>query len=264
MGALRTWLYLAVLLAGWPGIVLAEPVERETLYQVSTIDALLAGVYDGQVTLAQLVRRGDLGLGTFDALDGEMVVLDGQVYQVRGDGTVHRPPPETLTPFAAVTFLDADWRAALPAGQTLAQLQQRLDQRLSPNHFYALRVQGRFRAVKVRSVPRQAPPYRPLGEVAKEQAVFDLQEVSGTLVGFRAPRFAKGITVPGDHLHFLADDRQQGGHVLDFELIEGELVVDETPRLLVELPQGEGFRAADLNQDRSTELRAVEEKPAGN
>lgn len=50
---------------------------QDTLYQVSTLDSLMQGVYDGELMLEELLQRGDFGIGTFDALDGEMVILDG-------------------------------------------------------------------------------------------------------------------------------------------------------------------------------------------
>jgi len=90
--------------------------DRETLTQVGTIDALLGGIYDGEFPLRELVKRGDLGVGTFNTLNGEMVVLDGQIYQVTSDGKVALVDQNDKTPFAAgvnvpgyhLHFLSAD------------------------------------------------------------------------------------------------------------------------------------------------------------
>ena len=49
--------------------------------------ALLDGIYDGEMTIGELLGKGNFGIGTFDALDGEMIILDGVCYQLRGDGT---------------------------------------------------------------------------------------------------------------------------------------------------------------------------------
>ena len=57
------------------------------VYQTSTMGALLDGVYDGDVTIAELLTHGDFGLGTFNHLDGEMVVLDGVCHHLRSDGS---------------------------------------------------------------------------------------------------------------------------------------------------------------------------------
>lgn len=236
--------------------------------QVATIDALLAGVYDGHMSLAELLRHGDLGIGTFEGLDGEMVVLDGAVYQVRSDGKVYRPDPAGRTPFASVTRFRADRREDVAAPMDFAALQAFVDARApAENRFVAIRLRGEFKAMRTRSVPAQKKPYPPLAEVAKTQPVFDRVRVRGTLLGFRSPPFVKGVNVPGYHLHFLADDLSCGGHVLGFELERGVLEIDETHAWMhVELPQpGSPFDAANLREDRSVELHRVEKQvaPAG-
>src|SRR4029079_7788282 len=93
-----------------------------------------------------------------------------------------------------------------------------------------------FSAVLARSVPRQQRPYPPLAEVVRHEREFTFTDVTGSLVGFRFPDYAQGINVPGYHLHFLSDDRTRGGHVLDCTVVEGELLVDHSSHLHMELP----------------------------
>ena len=128
----------------------------------------------------------------------------------------------------------------------------------SANLFYAIRVDGHFRHICTRSVPRQSKPYPPLSAVTEHQPVFNLYEMSGTLVGFRSPQFAKGMNVPGYHLHFLSDDRRAGGHVLALELERGRLLIDDTSNFHVELPMDETFLSAKLGGDRSKDVQKVE------
>jgi acetolactate decarboxylase len=128
----------------------------------------------------------------------------------------------------------------------------------SANLFYAIRVDGRFRHVRTRSVPRQSKPYPPLTTVTEDQPCFDLQAVSGTLAGFRFPAFAEGMNVPGYHLHFLSEDRQAGGHVLALQLESGRLAIDDTSNFHIELPTDGSFLAAELGGDRAAEVRKVE------
>ncbi|OQB96225.1 MAG: Alpha-acetolactate decarboxylase precursor [Verrucomicrobia bacterium ADurb.Bin122] len=112
----------------------------------------------------------------------------------------------------------------------------------------------------MRSVPAQQKPYPALAEVAKTQPVFELSNVTGTLVGFRAPPFVKGLNVPGYHLHFLADDRQSGGHVLSLTLESGTLELASYTLFQVQLPAAPGTLAGlDLHKDRAQELKAVEQ-----
>ena len=229
------------------------------VYQSSTINALLEGIYDGTMTYGQLRRHGDFGIGTFNALDGEMVGFDGRFWQITADGRAHAVPDECRTPFATVLFFHPRIRRTLAGPLDYPGLCTLLDGTVaSANLFSAIRVDGRFRHVRTRSVPRQTKPYPPLTAVTEDQPVFDLHDVSGTLAGFRFPEFAEGMNVPGYHLHFLSDDRQAGGHVLALELENGRLAVDDTPNFHIELPTDESFLAAELGGDRSDDVEKVE------
>ena len=151
--------------------------------QVNTIDSLLAGVYDGNITLAELGRSGDCGIGTFDRLDGEMLLLDGVFYQIGSDGKVRRPEGSVTTPFAAVVRFEPELTETLGKA-SYAQVRDRVDA-LIPNRnlFAAVRLHGTFRKMHTRSVPAQAKPYLPLAEVTKHQPEFELENVSGTEIG---------------------------------------------------------------------------------
>jgi acetolactate decarboxylase len=233
--------------------------QRDVLYQTSTINALLEGLYDGDTTLAALAAHGDFGIGTFDALDGEMVLVGGTVYQVRADGTVCRPGPEATTPFAAVTFFDVDRTADFDGAFDLADLTALIDQAAPGGNVpLAVRITGTFKYVKTRSVPRQAKPYPRLAEVAKRQPTFEFRDAGGTIVGFRCPEYMKGLNVPGYHLHYLTADRSGGGHVLEIEMTAGRIEIDVTPALHVALPTSRTFGEARLGEDRSAELQGVE------
>jgi acetolactate decarboxylase len=233
--------------------------DNETLFQVSTIDALLNGVYEGSVTCGDLKKHGDLGIGTFDGLDGEMVVYGGTVYQVRYDGSVKAAADTETTPFAAVTHFDKDMTVELANVPSLHALYEMLDRQLpTTNIFYAIRVEGEFDYLKTRSVPGQQKPYPPLVEVVKKQSVFEFHNRKGVIVGFRCPGFVKGVNVPGYHLHFLTDDRTAGGHLLDVRARAVKIAVDLTPRFTMVLPQLDSFYAINLNKDRQKELDRVE------
>jgi acetolactate decarboxylase len=253
---------LALLLAlflSWSLTLAPSPAQAQELYQVSTLNALLAGGYDGQLSLGELKRHGDFGIGTFEALDGEMAILDGVVYQVPFNGTARVMPDTARTPFASVLFFRPGNHADLGSIATLSQMEKRLDSTLpSPNLFYALRVDGRFSYVKTRSVPRQAKPYPPLAEVAKGQAVFEFRDVEGALIGLKCPAYANGLNVPGYHWHFLTADRTAGGHVLDLALDGLTAQVQSIREFTLTLP-GEGdFLGLDISRDMSRETQAVE------
>jgi len=241
------------------GCCVEAPPADGTLYQTSTINALLEGVYDGDVTVMELKARGDLGLGTFNGLDGEMVVLDGEVYQVRSDGKAYLATGDMRTPFAAVTRFRPGRAHAVVGVKSFADLTGLLDAMAgSANLPCAVRIDGAFDYVKVRSVPKQMRPYPKLAEVTKTQPVFEHRGVQGTLVGFRLPTYVAGVNVPGWHLHFIDDARTVGGHLLDVRTRSAAAKVQQASALHLDLPTSRGFLQADLTGPRAKELHRVE------
>ena len=211
--------------------------EPHVLFQASTIGALLDGAFDGDLSFAELAEHGDLGLGTLNRLDGEMIALDGEFFRADVDGGVEPIPPEAKTPFAVVTRFEAEIDERIEGALSHQELLARLDA-LVPNDASscAIRLDGRFELVRARSVPAQSPPYRPLTEVVAEQHVFELADTEGTMLGFRFPAYVEGIEVAGYHLHFIDTDRRRGGHVLDSRTNGLRARLDPSNDLHVELP----------------------------
>jgi acetolactate decarboxylase len=211
--------------------------EPHVLFQASTIGALLDGAFDGDLSFAELAEHGDLGLGTLNGLDGEMIALDGEFFRADVDGDVTPIPARERTPFAVVTRFEPALDERLEGPLAHADLLARLDALIPAGaSSCAIRLDGRFELVRARSVPAQRPPYRPLTEVVAEQHVFELAEVEGTMVGFRFPAYAEGIEVAGYHLHFISADRRRGGHVLDSRAGDLRARLDPSDDLHVELP----------------------------
>ena len=261
---LRRFLSVSVFLALAFSLGACAATSSNGITQVATIDALLAGVYDGHMSLEELRRYGDLGIGTFEALDGEMILLEGAFYKVRSDGRVYRPALSESTPFACVTTFVPDARKSVKGPLDMKALEAGIDTFVpEPNRFCAFIARGVFSHVRVRSVPAQKKPYPPLAEVTKDQPVFNLANVNGVIVGFRSPAFVKGVNVPGYHMHFLTDDLAAGGHVLEFEMTGGTLEADTVHEWLNVYLMSESwaFGAADLTRDRSADLQAVEKQP---
>ncbi|KQC04113.1 MAG: hypothetical protein APR53_03885 [Methanoculleus sp. SDB] len=225
------------------------------------MDALLIGDYEGSVSFSDLRACGDFGLGTFDALDGEMVAFEGSFWQVRADGSVTAVPGTMTTPFSVVTWFDTDLTFSLDGPVNLTGIETAVDaHRVSQNYFSAVWVDGIFDTVTVRSVPRQEKPYPPLADAVLNQSVYTYTSVEGALVGFWSPAYVSGINVPGYHLHFISDDRTMGGHVLGCSLRSGDVALDTTPRFTMVLPDTASFSSADLTGDRTLELKTVEKK----
>lgn len=207
----------------------AAAAKEETLFQASTINSLLAGNYDGFMSFGELKQHGDVGIGTFDALDGELVMIDNTVYKVKASGAVEEVPDTDTTPFAAVTYFDEDATKSLGPTASLEALEQELDKMITdPKAFYVFRIDGTFNTIKARSVPSQTKPYPVLSEAVKNQSIFDYQKISGTLVGLWCPEDIGGLNVKGYHFHFIADDRSKGGHLLDVSFDSAAAFVDQT------------------------------------
>lgn len=217
-------------------------------FQTSLLSAIMQGVYDGMLTVRELLAHGNFGLGTFHALDGEMIVLDGVAYRFDEHGNASVPSQDATTPYAAVIDFEPTVSFRLTEATEKTQFEAELDSMAEArNLFYAVRFKGVIKSIKYRSTARQSKPYKPLLEVVKTQAEFEKSNIRGTVLGFRCPDYAVGIGVPGYHFHFISDDRATGGHVLDYCLGDGTVEIDHTSSLHLELPETQAFSNADLS-----------------
>lgn len=232
---------------------------EDALVQFSLLAALAADDFDGRAPLREVLDSGDFGVGTFDRLDGEMIVLDGRIYQARSDGTVREADMNGATPFASVTFFEEDGRIDTFTAATLNDVDEQLDRQLPRRNWpYAIRIDGQLASITVRSVPAQTPPFRPLVEVVKEQSTWEHQNMRGTLVGLRCPGWMGTLNVSGYHWHFLSDDRTIGGHVLECELEARKVTYDECSSVLIRLPDSEEFARFDMGEVSQGDVDRIE------
>ncbi|HET6554229.1 MAG TPA: acetolactate decarboxylase [Dyella sp.] len=218
------------------------------LFQTSTMSALLDGVYDGDFTIDALLEHGDFGLGTFNALNGEMIVNDSDVHQLHAEGGVSDVPLDALTPFACVTFFKPEQRFELERPMTKAEFEALIDERIgNSNLIVAVRFTGIFEDVHTRTVFCQCKPYPKMLEVVAKQPTIRFGATSGTMLGFRTPIYMQGINVAGYHVHFLDMDAGKGGHVMDYKLHAGEVELAVISDVEIALPRNEAFAKADLN-----------------
>lgn len=233
--------------------------ESHTLFQASTVSALLDGAYDGDLSFGELAGQGDTGIGTLNALDGEMIALDGQFFRADAHGAISEIPSSAKTPFAVVGWFEPDLEFELSGVSGFGDLVTALEERMPPDTpAVAVRIDGEFRSVTARSVPRQVPPYRPLAEVVAAQNVFELPAGAGTLVGFRFPGYSEGIEIAGYHLHFIDGERRHGGHVLEVGIESAFVKVETGSDLHVELPPGMDLGSPDLAGDTHAAIERAE------
>ncbi|MBI9093361.1 MAG: acetolactate decarboxylase [Sphaerochaeta sp.] len=253
------------LMSGCATVDMSTP-GSDDLHQISLLNALLLGEYDGFVSVGTLKNLGDTGIGTFHALDGEMILLDGVVYQATVDGSVNQVKDEVLVPFALATHFEADVADLQSEPMvTIGEMKAYLDQIIRGktqdlNCFYVAKIQGTFPSITVRSVPAQEKPYQRLSVIASTQKEYTYDEVNGTIVAFRCPDYVDGINLPQWHLHFLSSDTTKGGHVLLLSLEEANLEIGVMRNYHIVLPESESFAHMDIAHDLTQEAISVEGK----
>lgn len=233
--------------------------QEDFMYQYSIIDALMAGVFDGDLNMSQLKKKGNFGIGTFNKVDGELLMDEGHVYKISYDGSVKEVPDSDSTSAAFVKFFKADTVVHLKGNLTYEAVQEKLANILNPNGIYALRIAGNFTTMTTRAARPAKPPYTSLPDHLKvNQAVFNLTNTTGICDGFLLPPYLARTNVPGFHLHYLADDRKAGGHIFAFTTSSVTVEVDIAKGFTIENNTNNEFRIVNLKPDRGAELRKIE------
>ena len=239
-----------------------DEYDRETVYQVSLLQSLTLGNYHGSVSVGELKKRGDIGIGTFDALNGELIAIDGGVYRASSDGSIKEIADDITVPFSDVTFFDEDVKETLSGVEDITALQTKLDEKvdeLGKNKFYFIRLDGTFTEMNARSEYAQSEPYKPLADVMEtDQKIFDYQNIEGTVVGLYCPPYMSNLNAVGWHFHFISADKTKGGHVLGLKFGTAELSMDVTDKFEMILPDDEMFKDSDLTVDQSEDIEKVE------
>jgi len=223
------------------------PRKGAAVHQFSFVDALVAGLYEGAFRASEVLSAGDLGVGCGDALDGELVLLDGTAYLCRGDGEVIRVLPDALLPFAEVVTFRPTLTVDLPPLDEKGFEAFVDDLVPSGNLFYAIRVEAEFGRMTVREAVRQQQPFPGLAEAVKSQHENTVAATSGTMLGFKGPDVFQGLSVADYHLHYLDGARGFGGHVMDFALTGGTLTMEAYADFHLRLPQVASYLDAELD-----------------
>jgi len=229
------------------------------IYLCAPVNALVEGIYEQNIPFYEIKKHGDFGLGTFNDLDGEMMMFDGLIYRIGADGRASQiTDDETCTPFSCVTFFEPSSEDELNEELSYSDFMNWMKELMpSPNLFYAFRVTGEFEYVKTRSVPKQEN-YRPLVEVAKEQPTFEFKDVKGLLAGFYTPAFVPSVNVPGVHLHFITEDRLSGGHLLECRPRKVKVELQYLYTLELSLPSNLDYLTWDFQRDIGKDLDKAE------
>lgn len=236
--------------------------DKETVYQVALLQSLTLGYFDGSVTVKELKRHGDTGIGTFEGLNGEMIVLDGVVYRANQTCKINVMGDKERVPFSNVTFFEKDFAVKLTDVAGKDALEKILNDEVNRhgrNSFYMIKLSGTFDEILVRSEAGAEEPYPTLVEALKTQHELTLENVRGTIVGLYCPDFMSSLNSTGWHFHFVTDDKQIGGHVLGLNLRSGEVQFDKTDGFSMSLPSKQNFHGLNFNQDLKEDIRKAEQ-----
>lgn len=213
-------------------------INKDVIYQFSPVSEIFNGNYEYEMSCGEIRKKGDFGIGTFEGLDGQMVILNGKIYQIKDDGIAYLPDDTIKVPYVAITCFQPDFSYLLDKEVHFDGLTEVLDKILIDRSiFYAIKVQGKFKHLKVWGGYKQSKPYLPLKEVLRLPIpTFDLFNVEATLVGFWCPQFAEGLNVPGYHFHCVTLNERAGGHVDECIIENCTIEIDEIHSLYLDLP----------------------------
>jgi acetolactate decarboxylase len=234
--------------------------QHNNLYSAGYASAFIGGLYDGYFPYHQLKAHGDFGLGAIDKMDGELTMLNGNIYQTQFTGKTRLVNDADKTPYAVVCFFHAAKVFSVNTILDKAGLYKYLDSLLSDqNGMYAIHIRGNFSYVKTRAFPPVAKkPYLPLADMLDKQHFFEFNNTDGDLVGYRLPSFMEGAHISGYHFHFLSDKKDAGGHIIDLKTKSITIEIDKLDSYTVDLPQNADFAHFDFKKDRKEEIKSVE------
>jgi acetolactate decarboxylase len=237
-----------------------KTIENNTLYTAGHASAFIGGLYTAFYPYGKLKQHGDFGLGAPDKLDGELMILNGKIYQTQASGKTFEVSPEGATPFSVVNFFKANKVLKVTAKMSKEKLYAYLDSVLpNQNGIYAIHIKGRFKEIKTRAFPKVTQqPYLPLAQMLNLQHFFSFKEATGDLIGYRIPAYMDGPNITGYHFHFLSADKKNGGHLIEVLTDNVIIEIDYLDSFTVNIPQTKDFMSFDFKKDRRDEVKQVE------
>ena len=239
-------------------------MKNSKMFQVSTLQALMLGYTKSVITVDELMQHGDIGLGTFEDVNGEMIVLEGHCYQAKSDGTLYEADGKTGVPFCAVSHMNAESESKIENVGSIDDLKRFLDisidESFALNSMHIVRVDGMFNKVMARSEDGLKSRHIELKEILQgNQQDFCFENIKGTLVCIYFPDYMDGINAPGWHLHFVSDDRTCGGHVFDIDLKEGKASFTRISTIEIRFPATAEFDTYALKEASQNDIKEVEQ-----
>ena len=234
------------------------------IYQVSTLQALMLGYFRSVINVSELLKHGDIGLGTFTDVDGEMIVLDGSCYRATETGDVVPAEPDRGVPFSTVCTMDETTPMKFDPMNSVedlkASLNNLIDSQFGLNSMHMARIDGEFEVIDARSESGYESVHVDLKTVlGRTQKAFKFENIKGTLVCVYFPDYMDGINAPGWHLHFISEDRKHGGHLFELVMKSGKGQISKINSIELKLPDEPVFDTFALKKVSKEIVKSVEQ-----
>lgn len=224
-------------------------------YQVSTLQALALGFSKSVITVGELLRHGDMWLGTFEDVDGEMIVLGGKA-------TVPKTTAiQLLRKMKGVYPLRLFANFALNEQKISGKwITLRIEEDFGLNLMYAVRIDGDFSNVDARSESGTQAHHLTLKDaLSVTQKAFIFENIKGSPVCVYYSDYMDGINAAGWHMHFISEDKKNGDHVFDVSINQGQAAFCRITSLEIRIPDTPVFDTYALKGASKEEIKSVEQ-----
>lgn len=214
-----------------------------SLYQYGIAESFLGGLFRGGLPVSELKKNGNFGIAAPNLVDGEVIMYQGKVYQTRSNGKTTLMSDTARVPLAFVCFFKPDTSFRISQALSQKQLEEQIEHYLkNKNGVYAIRISGLFDRIKTRAFyPVTTEPFPPIASLIAGQKTFEMAQQQGTIFGYKVPPYLKGLNIAGYHFHFLANDFEKGGHVLDFLVKDAVVEIALMKALKLQIPNDKTF-----------------------
>lgn len=235
--------------------------QESTIQQYGIASVFTAGNFDGEFLCREMATGQEIGIGSFDRLDGEMIMVDGFVYRLPADGKARIAEPGAKSAFAMFSKFTSTTTVKLEEEKDYEALKQFFNDQVPHEHIPAILVaRGTFKSCHFRSVAEQTYPYPTLAEVSKSQVEWTLENVKGIVVGFRFPEKFAPANLAGWHFHFIDEEKKTGGHVLDMIASNITVQAQYAPNVNIKFPKDPEGKALHAKKEEE-KPKEEEEKP---
>lgn len=212
--------------------------------QVSTSQILCSGLLETNFTVKDLKNYGDFGFGATAGMQENIMILDGEIIS---------PTDKAIEHHVAICFLSyfiSHSELTLEHSMGINELRNEIQSFLiSENIVNLVKINGHFDFIQTSSFPKFKKPYPIITEEIVNNSTNKIfYDTSGTLLAFWLPDYCKCINAGagGLHIHYISDDRNICGHVLDCNITSGKVQLSSKHTISLKLPDCSDFHQLNI------------------